>query len=588
METTRRAYFIRFAIVAAVLLVAACIFAGVTAKSAYAFTYSKTIYVSGITTGTKNKASQNTSAIQIALDKATQSSVSDNSRLRVRIYSSGTVYINDTLLIYSNTTLELGDNTVIRMTNGTTEYMLRNAHEHSNGYTYFGSTSACVASSCGGYKQSRNIIVRGGAWKQYAANTANETRIFSLRHCKNITLENIEMYYANEHFINMSATYNATITDVNFHKSYKWTNKSNDDYAAIEALHLDYSEDEGEPYLYPQDDTPCKCITVSNCTFDNVHAGVGTHMHNNHVSTNSYGSNIVVQNCTFKEMEGRAINFTNFNYSKALNNTINFAQVAINIVGGSNITVSGNTTNYCLSSFIKCYNASNVTFTKNVGNYGCMNDEKNDSGFYFENSKATLTSNTVNTVPGIGIYMRLGGTYTVKGNTVHGCGTFGIRTIGTSSKYCKATISGNSLYGNTKYDVYLASYTKYSTVSENTFSKGIYKVGTDLVSNTISQNFYRSSSVSKTSVSSLTKYSSGIKVAWKKNSTAKGYIVYRSINGGLYKRIKTITSASTVSYFDSAAKTKDTRYRYKVVAYKTVGGVTYVAVSAGSSKALTR
>jgi len=60
--------------------------------------------------------------------------------------------------------------------------------------------------------------------------------------------------------------------------------------------------------------------------------------------------------------------------------------------------------------------------------------------------------------------------------------------------------------------------------------------------------------------------SSGIKVTWKKTSDTEGYYLYRKTGSGSWKKIKTITSSSTVSYTDKNVK-KGTTYKYTVRAY---------------------
>ncbi|MCC8168015.1 MAG: fibronectin type III domain-containing protein [Clostridiales bacterium] len=61
---------------------------------------------------------------------------------------------------------------------------------------------------------------------------------------------------------------------------------------------------------------------------------------------------------------------------------------------------------------------------------------------------------------------------------------------------------------------------------------------------------------------------SGVKVTWKKVSGASGYYVYRKTTSGSYKKIKTISSASTLSYKDTAVKSKNGKtYKYCVVPY---------------------
>ena len=58
----------------------------------------------------------------------------------------------------------------------------------------------------------------------------------------------------------------------------------------------------------------------------------------------------------------------------------------------------------------------------------------------------------------------------------------------------------------------------------------------------------------------------GIKLTWAKVAGANGYVVYRN-----NKKIKTITSGSTVTFTDAAANTNGTKYVYKVVAKATTG-----------------
>lgn len=65
-----------------------------------------------------------------------------------------------------------------------------------------------------------------------------------------------------------------------------------------------------------------------------------------------------------------------------------------------------------------------------------------------------------------------------------------------------------------------------------------------------------------------------IKVTWNKQSGITGYVVYRSTSKtGEFKKIKTISGASTVSYVDTVSTGKT--YYYKVVAYKTIDGTNY-------------
>jgi hypothetical protein len=82
----------------------------------------------------------------------------------------------------------------------------------------------------------------------------------------------------------------------------------------------------------------------------------------------------------------------------------------------------------------------------------------------------------------------------------------------------------------------------------------------------------------KTSISSLTNMSKGVKITWKKSSKASGYYIYRGNT-----KIATISSASTLTYTDTKAKTNNKKYTYKVVAF-TKSGSTIAKAAASAAK----
>ncbi len=72
----------------------------------------------------------------------------------------------------------------------------------------------------------------------------------------------------------------------------------------------------------------------------------------------------------------------------------------------------------------------------------------------------------------------------------------------------------------------------------------------------------------KVTVSNCVNYSSGIKITWKKSSSAAGYYIYRRTSSGSYSKVKTITKNSTLSWTDTSVKNKNgTAYYYLVKAY---------------------
>ena len=61
------------------------------------------------------------------------------------------------------------------------------------------------------------------------------------------------------------------------------------------------------------------------------------------------------------------------------------------------------------------------------------------------------------------------------------------------------------------------------------------------------------------------KAGSGIKLTWTRNSKAKGYEIYRKMNGGKWTKVKTITKNSILSCVDKAVKHGKT-YSYRIPA----------------------
>ena len=120
-------------------------------------------------------------------------------------------------------------------------------------------------------------------------------------------------------------------------------------------------------------------------------------------------------------------------------------------------------------------------------------------------------------------------------------------------------------------------YTDSDIVSGNIYS--YYVKGYDsecdeysAASNESSISFFASSS----KMSQVQNLEKGIKLTWTKDSNATGYVIYKSVNGGAYKAIKTITKNSTVAWTDTSVY-NGSKYTYKIRPYKTVNDKKYYA-----------
>ncbi|MCC8105567.1 MAG: Ig-like domain-containing protein, partial [Clostridiales bacterium] len=88
-------------------------------------------------------------------------------------------------------------------------------------------------------------------------------------------------------------------------------------------------------------------------------------------------------------------------------------------------------------------------------------------------------------------------------------------------------------------------------------------------------------------VSSLTNVTKGVTVEWNQVTGASGYYIYRKTDSESYQLIKTVTDNSTVSYTDTAVKSKNCiSYTYKVVAY--YGSGSSVTKSGFTAKTIVR
>jgi len=135
-----------------------------------------------------------------------------------------------------------------------------------------------------------------------------------------------------------------------------------------------------------------------------------------------------------------------------------------------------------------------------------------------------------------------------------------------TGKAKKPAVTIDGLTENTDYTVSYTNNTKVGTATVTIEGKGDY-------TGTITKTFRIVPK--KTAIKTPSVASDGITVNWSKNTSCSGYYIYRSVNGGKYAKVKTITGNSTVSWKDTDAATNGSKYSYKIIAYKTISGTTY-------------
>jgi hypothetical protein len=125
----------------------------------------------------------------------------------------------------------------------------------------------------------------------------------------------------------------------------------------------------------------------------------------------------------------------------------------------------------------------------------------------------------------------------------------------------------------------------YTVTYKNNKEAGVATVTLTFKNNysgTLNKNF-----VIKPATTAITKFentSKGLKLTWKKAASGTGYVIYRSINGGKYSKVKTISGLSTLSYTDTGAKKSGVKYSYKLYVYKSASSKVYLS-GASAAKA---
>jgi len=113
------------------------------------------------------------------------------------------------------------------------------------------------------------------------------------------------------------------------------------------------------------------------------------------------------------------------------------------------------------------------------------------------------------------------------------------------------------------------SYTDTTAVSGTTYSYSVRAYGG--AGSTLGSYNTTGKSITYVATPKLTSAvnaATGVKFTWGKVSGATGYLIYRKTGTGAWTKVKTITSAATVAWTDTAVKT-GTTYTYTAKAYKT-------------------
>ena len=232
----------------------------------------------------------------------------------------GTYHLKDQLFIFSNIWLHLADGAVMYR-DDPSKLMLLGVYLDPNGNIIH--SEDCKV---GGYNQIKNVKISGGEWNGGVKATDVYKNTYSqmdmvFRHGENITIENTTIGNDTSiHSVNFDGCRNLTINNVKFVNHYKYqgsdlsyyvdkSKTSNASFAYKEALHTDYlSTEDTKSNAKPIENLSIPNVQVTNCTFQNVVSGVGTH----HTYNGIYADGYKIVGCTFRDIPYICINAYNF------------------------------------------------------------------------------------------------------------------------------------------------------------------------------------------------------------------------------------------------------------------------------------
>lgn len=542
--------------------------------------------------------------IENALAEA-KDNASDN--LVYRIYvPEGTYTLTKGLHIYSNTQLLLSPDTVLNRGFEEKGNMIKagkaknKAGTEDNNEIYYG------------YDGYRNILIDGGVWDSGYIGGSCAMRF---AHCKNLTISNLTIKnIKNAHHIEVAATDGFNLTGCSF-SGMNRTNNSSAEAVQIDILH----EYEHFPDYYYYDDTPCKNVYVSGCTFTDLYSGIGTRSG----VIGSYFDNINITSNTFKNISEKAISCFNYINSNISGNLIDNATMGIvfeylppnniserffkpnsgkvgNIIQNSSSSISSNTINVNrLSNTVGCcgiyvyggeidsreagscnltkgeYFIKNLSVTGNI--VSCFNSSAR--GIFLTGvNDSDIMSNTIlgysSANDGINaINLAASSRNAIKSNVINGTLNNGISLYGNDDANSRGNnIDSNSISSVKSYGIRIAGGSTASVKSSNSYNAcGISTVCVASVNYSQNLQGVILKSLSRSSANRTL-------LKWYAVDDADGYKIYRSFSpNGAYRQIATV-KGNKLMYVDRASRPGITYY-YKISAYKSASSCAVISPS---------
>ncbi len=341
----------------------------------------------------------------------------------------------------------VGSNTTIDMTKGTKINYLGVVPDMitCNGEGDYGNS---------GYTMYKNIIFKGGTWdgKGSVLKGKNASCMMRFAHITNLEFDGVTFLDSNDgHHIEICAADGVTFKNCTFKGTYNGGHSH-------ESIELDpsHNEDVFVWYYGTYDDLCCKNVTVTECTFEDLVRGIGTH----HTVVGKTYDNITITNCTFNNMVAGCVLAKSWKNVTITDNVMNNAASGVDfrIVEGLLEYPNGKSS----KNKIELGYDSNSVIKNNQITVGAGVDE--DDYTYGIRVGGFTVKKGSNGLPK-GEYKVNG--FTIENNTITGQARMGISVMNCDS----ATIQNNNvsrLTGYQSYGIYVSNSSGL-TISDNIF-----------------------------------------------------------------------------------------------------------------------
>lgn len=348
------------------------------------------------------------------------------------------------------------------------------------------------------YGSFSKVTITGGTLdgQMHKDNKKNAHMAIDIDHGSNLTIKNMTIKnFSGLHMIQVAGVKNATFDHLTFKNQYLYNDYSGKSFYkgaknwsayTCEALQFD-TTNKGQSSAIPADNTTCQNIKVTNCKFDHVLSGLGTH-HNETKYYKYMHKNVTATNNTFTNIRGDAMHLNNIK----------------NVTTTNNKGTSGNI-------FTTYYHSFNVKDSDNVSKkfyVGIQTDQKTTATFdhnqYLEtpnvdntkhattatfstiSSNVTLSNSTIVGRPHLVVFVGSASGFKMTGCTLDGVTNNSL--YGMSAKSDENTvIDGNTVNGQGSWGI-VAHGGNY-TVQNNTFNGWKIWFGSGANANQVNNTF---------------------------------------------------------------------------------------------------